>query len=609
MTLLILFQSVLSRRRRRVGLRWGLLTAVAQSFAFDATSAEPPTLPRKQPTADHRQFDILKQEFKSGPEVTAACLDCHTEAAKQMMATTHWTWRARVGGAEADTDHWIGKGAGVINNFCLGLSANEPRCTSCHVGYGWEDKSFDFNSEVNVDCLVCHDTTGTYHKFPTDAGHPNYVAKEWPKGSGKMVPPPDLGHVARHVGRTSRATCGSCHCFGGGGEGVKHGVMDASLISPDRTVDVHMSPQGADLSCTDCHTTVNHRIAGRYYDQPAYEDRAFVMRGVPQSVLGCETCHGNQPHPHHPKLNDHTDKVSCQACHIPLLAPAKPTKMWWDWSHAGRCDATGKPLVEKARVATEWFLERRRAGGRRSDGGADDSASDGAGSGSEVPEVVVYDGMKGSFQWAWKAIPEYAWFNNHMSQMVEGERIDDSCSGAETGATRGAFDHLDLSKPVISINRLEGNYHDPRARIWPVKIHRGIQPYDPENQLLAVVKLFPSGTNAASAYWKSYDWPRAIEAGMQYVGLPYSGRHEWIQTMMHWPLPHMVAPKEQSLQCADCHHPTESRLAGLGGFYLPARDRSPLLDWAGWLASLGALGAAVAHGGLRFYCWRRRGKA
>jgi hypothetical protein len=264
--------------------------------------------------------------------------------------------------------------------------------------------------------------------------------------------------------------------------------------------------------------------------------------------------------------------------------------MWWDWSQAGRCDATGKPLVEKARVAT------------------DDSASDGAGSGAVTPEVVVYDGMKGSFQWAWRAVPEYAWFNNHMSQTVEGERIDDSRSGAETGATRGAYDELDLSKPVISINRLEGNYHDPRARIWPVKIHRGIQPYDPENQLLAVAKLFPSGTNAASAYWKSYDWPRAIAAGMQYADLPYSGRYEWIQTMMHWPLPHMVAPKVQSLRCADCHHPTESRLAGLGGFYLPARDRSRLLDWAGWLASLGALGAAVAHGGLRFYCWRTRGK-
>lgn len=66
-------------------LRLGLLTAMVlgQSHAWTATRVEPPTLPRKQPTADHRQFDILKREFKSGPEVTAACLSCHTEAATE----------------------------------------------------------------------------------------------------------------------------------------------------------------------------------------------------------------------------------------------------------------------------------------------------------------------------------------------------------------------------------------------------------------------------------------------------------------------------------------------------------------------------------------------
>lgn len=563
----------------------GFAAILAQAALVDAALGDQPTLPLKQPTANHALFDALKREFQSGPEVTAACLSCHTEAAKQIMQTTHWTWRTPAGGDAAGTNRWIGKGAGVINNFCLDVDSNEPRCTSCHAGYGWKDRSFDFTNEHLVDCLVCHDTTGTYRKFPTDAGHPNYTAKEWPKGSGNLVPPPDLGHVARHVGRTSRATCGSCHFFGGGGEGVKHGVLDASLVKPDRAVDVHMNASGANFTCTECHTTVNHQIAGRYYDHPAYEDRDFVMRGTAQSVLGCESCHGTAPHPRQPKLNDHTDKVACQACHIPLLAPAKPTKMWWDWSQAGRFDGAGKPLVEKARVA---------AGTAAPQNGA--------------PETVVYDGMKGSFLWAWKAVPEYAWFNNHLRQMVAGERIDDSRSGVQTGATRGAFDRFDLSKPVIRINELQGDYHDPQARIWPVKIHRGVQPYDSVNQLLVVPKLFPNGTNADSAYWKSYQWPAAIEAGMQYTGLPYSGRYDWIQTMMYWPLSHMVAPKEQSLRCAACHHPQESRLAGLAGFYLPARDRSRVLDGLGWLGACGTIGAVTMHGALRFFCWRKRRK-
>ncbi|MBP7827867.1 MAG: tetrathionate reductase family octaheme c-type cytochrome [Verrucomicrobia bacterium] len=546
------------------------------------TSVSMQCLPPRQATANHARFKELQRHFSTGPEVTAACLGCHTEAAQQVMQTTHWTWRARANSHTGDTNRWIGKGAGVINNFCLAIDSNEPRCTSCHAGYGWEDRSFDFTDEQRVDCLVCHDTTGTYHKFPTDAGHPNYVVKEWPKGSGQQVPPPDLGHVARHVGRTSRATCGSCHFYGGGAEGVKHGMLDASLTTPDRAVDVHMDIHGANLSCTECHTTVNHQIAGRYYDHPACEDRRFVMRGMSQSVLGCESCHGAAPHAQ-AKLNDHTDKVSCQTCHIPQLAPSKPTKMWWDWSQAGRFDADQKPLVETARVA------------------APAATPD-----AETPKVVVYDGMKGEFLWAWKATPEYAWFNNHLRQTVAGEPIDDSRSGAQTGATRGAFDHFDLSKPVVRINELKGDYHDAQARIWPVKVHRGIQPYDPVNKLLIVPKLFPSGTNAGNAYWKAYRWPEAIRAGMEYAGLPYSGRYEWIQTTMHWPLSHMVAPKEQSLRCADCHHPTASRLAGLEGFYMPARDRSRVLDWLGWLLIGSTLGAVTVHGGLRYFCWRKR---
>lgn len=544
-----------------------------------------PVLPVRRPTADHALFDQLKQDFHSGPEVTVACLSCHTEAAKQLMQTTHWTWRAGTRKDDGSAGHVTGKAAGVINNFCIALDSNEPRCTSCHAGYGWKDRDFDFTDEHLVDCLVCHDTTGTYHKFPTDAGHPNYVAKEWPKGSGRTVPPPDLGHVARHVGRTSRATCGGCHFNGGGGEGVKHGVLDGSLVNCDRTLDVHMSADGANFTCTSCHTTVNHHIAGRYYENPACEEREFVMRGVGKSALGCESCHGPRPHSRHARLNDHTDKVSCQACHIPLLAPAKPTKMWWDWSQAGRLDAAGEPLVEQGPALSGAPVPVPGA-----------------------PQTDTYNGMKGSFIWAWKALPEYAWFNNHLRQTVAGDPVDESRPGAETGATRGAFDRLDLSKPVVRINDLRGDYHDPQARIWPVKIHRGIQPYDPVNRLLVVPKLFPSGTNASAAYWKSYDWPQAIAAGMEYAGLPYSGRHAWIQTMMFWPLPHMVAPREQALQCADCHHPTESRLAGLTGFYLPARDRSRGVDEAGWLVLAGTLVAIGVHGGLRFVCWRKRCK-
>jgi hypothetical protein len=43
-------------------------------------------------TADHSKFPILQKKFNKAPEVTEACLRCHTEAANQIMATIHWTW-------------------------------------------------------------------------------------------------------------------------------------------------------------------------------------------------------------------------------------------------------------------------------------------------------------------------------------------------------------------------------------------------------------------------------------------------------------------------------------------------------------------------------------
>jgi hypothetical protein len=41
--------------------------------------------------------------------------------------------------------------------------------------------------------------------------------------------------------------------------------------------------------------------------------------------------------------------------------------------------------------------------------------------------------------------------------------------------------------------------------------------------------------------------------GSQATGLPYSGTYGFVATDMYWPITHMVAPKEQALQCTDCH--------------------------------------------------------
>jgi len=88
---------------------------------------------------------------------------------------------------------------------------------------------------------------------------------EFPPHSGKKVKPVDLTKVAQNVGKTSRETCGACHFYGGGGDGVKHGDMDSSLKMPGRYLDVHMDAKGLNFSCATCHATQGHNIPGSRY--------------------------------------------------------------------------------------------------------------------------------------------------------------------------------------------------------------------------------------------------------------------------------------------------------------------------------------------------------
>nr|WP_244147442.1 hypothetical protein [Desulfovermiculus halophilus] len=63
-------------------------------------------------TAEHSTFEVLQQDFASGPEVTKACLSCHNEAGEQVQNTIHWTWIC-----PADPNEIMGKNGLTMNNF------------------------------------------------------------------------------------------------------------------------------------------------------------------------------------------------------------------------------------------------------------------------------------------------------------------------------------------------------------------------------------------------------------------------------------------------------------------------------------------------------------
>jgi octaheme c-type cytochrome (tetrathionate reductase family) len=307
-------------------------------------------IPERGEPVDHST--IFTDPFDDPHAVTEACLMCHPDVAEHFMQTSHWTWVSDEivlpGGTEPEP---FGK-INSINNFCVSVPSNWPRCTSCHPGYGWEDASFDFSDPLNIDCLVCHDTTGTYKKEPTGAGYPAEGV--------------DLLAVAQSVGKTDRLSCGTCHFNGGGGDAVKHGDMDMTMVAPSARIDAHMGKH--DLTCTDCHQTVNHEISGRLP----------WLNSDEADAVTCEQCHGNAPHAM-PKLNDHCDTVSCQACHAPAFAIDTPTKMKWDWRTAGL---------------------------------------------SEAPDERVWVKKKGSFEFAQNVTPEYYWWNGEMDNCLPGEEIN-----------------------------------------------------------------------------------------------------------------------------------------------------------------------------------------
>ncbi len=98
-------------------------TAPGRTMARQATKGQRPGI-----TVDHSRLEALNRPFLSGPEITNACLGCHTEAETQFHQTIHWTWIA---------DPLTGKAGYSLNNFCISTNKTADKgCMSCHPGWG-----------------------------------------------------------------------------------------------------------------------------------------------------------------------------------------------------------------------------------------------------------------------------------------------------------------------------------------------------------------------------------------------------------------------------------------------------------------------------------------
>ena len=496
-------------------------------------------------TTDHSKLKELQGPFANGPEVTRACLGCHNKAGHQFLKNKHWTWRY----TNPKTGQKLGKSV-LINNFCTNARGNEGMCAQCHAGYGMADyDTYDFNNESNIDCLICHESTGKYYKLPPTPG--NKACSTMFEGK----PPIDFTAAAQSVTLPGRNNCGACHFYGGGGDNVKHGDLSSVLFHPGRDVDVHMSEEGENFACVVCHVGEGHEWAGSRYNMLAKDEVGTGKPGMPRQTASCESCHGSSPHPstlQGIKLNDHVDRVACETCHIPSIARGGvATKVDWDWRTAGR-------LKDGEGYREEGYIQ-----------------------GNGEPRHT-YKSIKGSFKYAENLKPSYRWFNGNTVYTLVDTKFDPA-------------------KPV-EINRLEGSANDPESRIWPFKRMHTVQPYDKGNDTLVYMHLWGDDKDA---FWGNYNFGRAIKAGMHKADLPYSGEYGFVETYSYWPINHMVAPKEKALACQECHA-RNGRLQELDGFYMPGRDNNKWLDIAGVLLVLGSLGGVLLHGLIRLLSGSRR---
>ncbi len=234
----------------------------------------------------------------SGPDT---CLGCHEDEAVEVHGSVMYQWHGDapevVNGPPAQ-----GKISGGVNSYCINITGNWAGCGSCHIGLGALPGADPNPAELaNIDCMICHQEA--------------YRRK---KEGGVFVP--DLGamtitmdEAVETVHLPERYNCLQCHAKAGGGDAVKRGDLAlAQIATTDNDFDVHMAVTGADLKCQECHTTTNHRVAGRGSDlRPTDSDVA----------MDCTDCHENMAtqHPGAARRR-HLARVACQTCHIPIYA-------------------------------------------------------------------------------------------------------------------------------------------------------------------------------------------------------------------------------------------------------------------------------------------------
>jgi len=267
-------------------------------------------------------------------------------------------------------------------------------------------------------------------------------------------------------------------------------------------------------NCGGCHFRGGGGDAVKHGDLDASLSNPTARVDVHMGTHGliCVDCHTTEDHSMKGRALsvsvDNANEVQCTDCH--LAEPHEDTRLNSHVS-AVACESCHIPQVAiREATKTHW---------------------DWSAAGQDLPEDAhEYLKKKGRFEFEAELLPEYFWFNGRGDRYLLGDTIDPS--------------------GITELNPPSGDIRDSEARIWPFKVHRATQIYDTEFKTLMVPQTVGEG-----AYWDVFDWDQALRMGARASGLPYSGSYGFANTVMYWPLSHMIQPADNALQCRDCHTP------------------------------------------------------
>lgn len=278
-------------------------------------------------------------------------------------------------------------------------------------------------------------------------------------------------------------------------------------------------------NCGSCHfyggggDAVKHAGLDSTLEKPSKsQDVHMASKEKGGQDMTCQSCHVTEKHKigGASSMMAHYDtRVNCDQCHSGAKAPhqkAKNGALINKHLATVACQTCHIPFFAKGqatKMAWNW-----------SDVGKDIKPE-------EQFDKETFAKHKGTFTWGMNVKPVYAWSNGMVERYMVGDKIKDP-------------------KKTVTMAAPVGDIKDKKAKIYPYKLYTGDQPMDSKHKHLIVFQQYKS-------LWLDFDWDKACRLGAEGVGLPYSGKHQFVNTVTYIAAQHEVSPKEEALQCGECH--------------------------------------------------------